>query len=135
MGDVIVHRDDLEHAQAYWEPEHRVILLDRRLDQRERRSCLAHELAHLELGDVALEAGPDAARQGRRQESAADQLAASRLITLDALADALVWCLGADEVAEELHVTPWAVTARLRSLDEDEKAYIEGRIAAKGEVA
>ncbi len=50
-GDVLVVVTELEHADAYWEPDERVILLDRRLDQAQRRSCLAQELAHLEAGD------------------------------------------------------------------------------------
>lgn len=131
MPGVVVAMDDLEHAQAYWEPDHQVILLDRRLNQAERRSCLAHELQHIEAGDTCCDVGPDGARQSRRQETRADGGAARQLITLDALADALLWCLGPDEVAEHLHVDERTVRARIRGLTDDEKTYIESRIAAR----
>jgi hypothetical protein len=135
LADVLVRRVRLEHAEAYWDPGERVILLDDRLLQHESRSHLAHELAHLERGDECLLHGPDADRLEARQERAADEHAAEKLISLDALADALAWALGPEEVAHELHVTTWAVTARLRSLTAEQKHYIERRIAAKGEVA
>lgn len=135
LPDVLVVLDDLEHADAYWEPDERVILLDRRLGQAERRCRLAHELAHLEAGDELCAHGPDAHRLGGRQERRADALAARRLIPLDDLADALAWALHVGEVAEHLHVDGRTVRARLRSLTDAEKDYIERRIAARGDAA
>lgn len=135
LPDVVVAYAALEHADAYWEPDQRVILLDARLSQRARRSCLAHELAHVARGDVGCEIGPDGERQERRQEVAADALASRRLITLDALAEALLWCLGYDEVAEHLHVDERMVRARLRGLTEAEKDYIAARMAGREESA
>lgn len=128
--DVLVAFDQLEHAQAYWEPDERVILIDSRLGQVERRCALAHELAHIDSGDTGCEHGPDAARLEIRQERRADSLAAQRLIGLDDLADALVWALGYDEVAECLHVDRKTVRARITGLTDTERAYIERRIAA-----
>jgi Zn-dependent peptidase ImmA (M78 family) len=121
----------LDHADAYWCPDERVILLDRRLTQAERRWHLAHELAHIDRGDECCAHGPDADRLGRRQERSADQLAACRLITVDALADALCWCVDIDELAEDLHVDEQTVQARIDALTPEEKDYIERRIAAR----
>lgn len=129
--DVLVVLEDLEHADAYWEPEERVILIDRRLTQVERRCRLAHELAHLEAGDEHCEHGPDSARLGARQEVRADAAAACRLVRLDELADALVWALDPGEVAEALHVDARTVRARIGALTDPEKTYIELRLAAR----
>lgn len=134
LPDVVVAYDVLEHADAYWEPEQRVILLDSRLTQRARRSCLAHELAHLDRGDEACE-GPDGDRLSRRQEAAADDLASRRMIPLDDLADAVVWCLGYDEVADHLHVDERTVRARIKGLSVAEKAYIERRSSTREHTA
>ncbi len=131
LGDVVVAYDDLEHADAYWEPEQRVILLDRHLNQRERRACLAHELAHVDRGDEGCGDGPDGGRLLVRQERAATQLAARRLIGLDELADALAWSLDADEAAELLHVDERTARARLDGLTDAEKAYIDRRLGAR----
>jgi Zn-dependent peptidase ImmA (M78 family) len=129
--DVLVVLDELEHADAYWEPDERVILIDRRLSQAERRCRLAHELAHLEAGDEHCADGPDGERLAARQELRADAAAAERLIDLDALADALAWALDPQEVAEALHVDTRTVRARVRNLTEHEKSYIERRVAAR----
>lgn len=134
--DVTMAVTRLPAGQAWWLPEDRAIVLDDRLTQAERRSALAHELEHLVAGDThcdpKLHGG---ARIGRRREKAADHSAAKRLITLDELADALVWSLDYAEVAEHLHVDQRTVRARIKGLTQDEKNYIERRIAAKGEVA
>lgn len=136
MRDVEVWTGDrLTYADAYWEPEHQVILLDARLGQAGRRSCLAHELQHVEACDTCCDVGPDGPRQARRQERRADDRAAGRLITLDELADALAWCLGPDELAEHLHVDERTVRARIRTLTDSEKVIIERRIAARGDTA
>lgn len=131
MHDVLVVLDDLEHAEAYWEPDERVILIDRRLSQVERRCRLAHELAHVEAGDEHCAVGPDGVRLAARQEIRADAAAAFRLIDLNALADALSWALDPAEVAEALHVDARTVRARVRHLTAHEKAYIEQRLRAR----
>lgn len=125
----------LPAGQAWWLPDLRGIVLDDRLNQAERRSALEHELQHAEAGDVCCNVGPDGGRQTRRQERRTDARAAGRLISLEALADALTWCLGVDELAEHLHVDARTVRARIRSLTPGEKTFIERRIAAKGDAA
>lgn len=133
--DVLVAFDQLEHAQAYWEPEERVILIDSRLGQVARRCALAHELAHVDLGDEGCGTGPDAERLERRQERQADSLAAHRLITLDDLAEALVWALDYHEVAEYLHVDRTTVRTRIQALTPTERDYIEQRIERRNGAA
>ena len=108
----------------------RVILIERDATPAQRRSALAHALAHLDLGHV-----PGSGRVERRHERAADALAASRLIPLDRLADVLTWALGPDEVADELDVTERLVRARVLGLTGSEKAYISERVERMGEVA
>jgi hypothetical protein len=122
----------LPAGEAWWLPEDQAIVLDDRLGQAERRCALEHELQHAASGDRCIHgAGPDAGRQHRRRERHTDERAARRLITLDELADALVWCLGPDELAEHLHVDERTVRARVRALSDEEKTYIERRIAAR----
>lgn len=135
MQDVTLLVTRLPVGQAWWLPDVRGIVLDDRLDQAERRSALEHELQHVHAGDTCCDIGPDGGRQSRRQEVRADARAARTLITLDALADALVWCLGAEEVAEHLHVDRRTVSARIRGLTDSEKSYIDSRIAARGDAA
>jgi hypothetical protein len=126
----------LPAGQGWWLPDVQGIALDDRLGQAERRAVLEHELQHAAAGDVCCRGlGPDGDRQARRQERRADERAARRLITLDELADALTWCLGYDELADHLHCDERTVRARIRSLTDVEKAYIERRIAAKGDAA
>lgn len=132
MPDIEVWTGDvLLHADAYWEPDERVILIDRRLGQAARRSKLAHELAHIEAGDFCCTVGPDADRLNGRQERKANEIAARRLITLCDLADALIWALDPREVAEVLHVDASTVRARIRSLTAAEKQFIEDHIATR----
>lgn len=135
MPEVLVAYDQLDYADAYWEPEHRVILLDSRLGQAERRCRLAHELAHVERGDECLTHGPDADRLARRQERSADEIAARRLISLDQLADVLCWAWHTGEIAEALHVDEDTVCVRILTLTDPEKDLISARVAARGDVA
>jgi Zn-dependent peptidase ImmA (M78 family) len=128
--EVVVTR--LPAGRGWWLPDVQGIALDDRLDQAERRSVLEHELQHALAGDTCCrDVGPDGRRLHSRQERRADQRAAARLISLDALADALVWCLGPDEVAEHLHVDERTVRARLRHLTDEERRYIEQRLRAR----
>jgi Zn-dependent peptidase ImmA (M78 family) len=121
----------LPAGQGWWLPGERAIVLDDRLDRRGRRSVLAHELAHAEVGDTncSME-GPDGARLARRREVAADRTAAARLITLPRLADALAWSRAPEEVAAELDVTLPVLRRRLQDLTPLEVAWVDDRIAA-----
>ena len=75
----------------------------------------AHELIHLERGPFPRWAEP-------REERIVCAAAARRLITLEQLSDALVWCRDEHEAAEHLHVDVPTVIARLESLTATESA-------------
>ena len=124
--DVHISAADCHPARGAWVPEARVILLDRRLRRTERRTVLAHEIAHVDLGHR-----PTGRRWfDRRQEREANRLADQRLVPLDALAGALRWALCAEEAAHELDVTVDVVRRRLAALTDGEKTWIEGRLEA-----
>lgn len=85
--------------------------------QRQRRSTLTHELAHITLGHT----------QGcnPHDERAADLLAAHWLIPIDRLIEALRWSDQLEEIAEELWVDLATLRTRLTRLTCDEKLVIK----------
>lgn len=101
----------------------RWILLRRTLTQRGRRCTLAHEIAHLERGEV-----PDHAHYAQREESVVERIAAQRLIELDALADALRWTQHHAELADELWVDEPMLQARLNALTPVEVRYLRSQL-------
>lgn len=107
----------------------RLIWLDSRLTQAERRCSLAHELGHLERGSLCDPAAHTA------EERAVEEWAARRLIDAHALSHALQWSCHLDEVAEELWVDEHLVRARLRCLTDDEQDVIFQAIDRRGRVA
>ena len=134
MPDVILgFRDDLLSGRAWWSPAHQVILMAKGLTQRARRTALAHELAHIDLGHAGCHDYPDADRQDQRIHSEADQLAARRLIPLDRLVYALKWSRDLEEVADELWVEPHVVVTRLDHLHPAERHLIRRVLAEVGE--
>jgi hypothetical protein len=106
----------------------RVILLDDRLCGADKRCALAHAVAHLDLGHWQTMDR----RAETREEQAADDLAAERLMPASLLLDAGVWALTAEEAAAELNVTESLLLARW---DDDEIAPIRRRIAAREDAA
>lgn len=126
-----VHADLPPGEQARLYPGLNVIMLGRHLNQAERRSSLAHEMAHWVLDDRAdLDD-----RGGRRQERCADDMAARWLIGLDELAAAMLWSRDETELADELWVDVPTVRARLAALTDAEKDIIERRVRAREEGA
>ncbi len=117
----------LPDGHSWWLPADDAIVLDDRLGQAGRRSALAHELIHRERGDEHCEDRTLDARRERRVTTEA----ARRLVTLDALADALLWSLQEDELADELWIDVETAQARLASLSPGEKDYIEARLDAQ----
>lgn len=121
----------LPAGSAWYFPDELGIVLDRRLQQSQRRSALAHELAHVDLGHVQTAGdGPTGSRAARRCERQADQLAAERLITVDQLVEALLWSQDERELAEMLWVDVATVRARLRGLSAAEHKLIDERLWA-----
>lgn len=98
----------------------RTIWMDPRQSQAQRRSTIAHELAHIELGHVGGCSGPE--------ERQARDLAARRLIRLDHLADALKWTRSVHELAEELWVDVETLTDRLEGLSLEEVAWLRAEL-------
>jgi hypothetical protein len=100
------------------------------LTQAERRVTLAHELVHLERGPAPDHLGP-------REERLVEEIAARRLVELEDLADAVLWHDGAahDGMADELWIDRAMLLARIRSLTDVERAYIESRVEQQGRTA
>lgn len=134
MTDVRVEYADLQDDLGWWDPDRRVITLDRGQSQRERRCTLAHELEHVRRGDEdTSHVSPILAV---RQEIAATVSAARRLIPIAALIAALLWSQDERELAQELHVDEDTVRIRLLSLSEQEHAMIDERLwEAEGQIA
>lgn len=101
----------------------KTITLDPEQDQAQRRSTLTHELVHVERG-------PWPHGHEEREERIVDEVAARRLISLEALADGMVWAYDIDELATVLWVDAETVTARMATLTEAEGLEIQGRLDA-----
>ncbi|WP_193613118.1 ImmA/IrrE family metallo-endopeptidase [Nocardioides lijunqiniae] len=144
LDELIYEQTDLPSGDAWWVPAHNVILMRPGLKQVQRRCALAHELGHRELGHTGQCNYADASRQGARAEADADAWAARKLITVEQLADVLVWTDDRNEAASELWVTRRILDRRLEYMHLGERlmvrdavrrreAHDDGR-AADGEV-
>lgn len=103
--------------------EARQILMQRGLLQAQRRSTLCHELEHVERGPLPVDDVLAA-----REEAAVEQAAARRLISLEALGEALAWSRGLAECADELWVDEGLLEVRLRHLHPAERQYLKRRL-------
>lgn len=102
----------------------KVILIESKDDWPSKRCSLAHAVAHLDLEhDVAATGHFD-----RIQEAEADQYAARKLITIDALAAVLSWTRFTTEVAEELQVDVRTLNTRQVHLHPSERAELMGKV-------
>uniref|UniRef100_A0AAU8B0J8 IrrE N-terminal-like domain-containing protein n=1 Tax=Dulem virus 32 TaxID=3145750 RepID=A0AAU8B0J8_9CAUD len=99
----------------------RTILLRISLSEVRARCVLAHEIVHAERGTA-----PAWARA--REEAVVSAEAARRLISLDALAEALAWSLSLSEVAEELAVDRPTLEALLGDLTPQEVEELTRRL-------
>lgn len=97
--------------------------------QAQRRSTLAHELAHVERGPV-LDDPVLAAREDRR----CDMVAARALIDLSALISAAQWSQWPAEIAEECWVDLPTLQARVTCLSDSERARIEAAVSLSSQV-
>lgn len=105
MGVKIVHRP-IGKETGLWVPRYNAIFLRPGMTARHERSVLAHEVAHATLKHSAT---------SRREEAAADQLAAYKLIDHDRLVSAFKWSSHIPEIAVELWVTDHILRTYLRS--------------------
>jgi len=116
----------LDHIEVIWQhlPEdllaltdgQTLILIDPRQRQFRRRCTIAHELAHIKLGHTT--------GCSPRNERAADEWAARKLIKLHHLADAMRWAMSFEELADELWVDHATLKARLTTLTPTEIEYL-----------
>jgi Zn-dependent peptidase ImmA (M78 family) len=113
------------------------IVLDDRLTRVQRRCVLAHELAHIDLGHYQQVAGngPGTGRLARRNEAAADHLAARRLLPLGRLAEWLPFASSLAEAADLLDVTERLLTVRIDRLAPDERRRLDRLDEAVAQVA
>lgn len=92
------------------------------LTQRERRSALAHELAHIRLGLI----GPQSTScEERVREATARWLLPDLAVVADAMADSTP-----EAAALDLWVADDVLATRLAHLTDGERAYIDSRIDA-----
>lgn len=134
--DIWVHRCRLAEGSGWWCPAERVILVDERLDRRQTRCVVAHELGHALLGHEACHDYGDSRWLAQRVETAADDWAARRLVSARALADALAAHRDdLEAVAGQLDVVPPVVRHRLGRLDPAERQLVVARAGAAELVA
>ncbi|WP_375483235.1 ImmA/IrrE family metallo-endopeptidase [uncultured Jatrophihabitans sp.] len=112
---------------AAWCPSTDVILVDESISKAERRCALAHELAHMDAGDT----GTSVCWFESRMESAADKLAARRLVDAHQLAEVVRWAQDGREVAAELDVTPTFLKLRWRWMAPWERALTWRAVSMK----
>lgn len=122
---------DIGPAHGALFPEHAVIILGEDLTPAERRTALAHEIAHLDLKH----APSGLSWFDLRQEAEADKLAARRLISLVAFAEAVMVANDDRSIARYLDVEPAAVRLWRSTLTPAETAVIEARISTIEHVA
>lgn len=118
-------------VHALWSPGHDVILVNESISRAERRCALAHELAHMDTGDRPTEDCWISARQ----ETAADRLAARRLVDVNDLANVIRWCRDPREVAEELEVTLAVLALRGAMMHPAERGLIDLVLSCREAVA
>lgn len=118
--DIHIEWHAIAPVRAAWIPSERVILVDESISTVERRCALAHEIAHIDTGDLATELCWYAARQ----ETAADKLAARRLVDVHDLAARARYCRDPRELADELGVTLNVLVLRCTLLHPSERGLI-----------
>lgn len=126
LQDVLVAFEILPSGRGWWEPDERVLLLDKRQTQAEMRCTVAHELEHIIRGDIDVSVISPVLQA--RQEIAACAAAARRLIPLSRLVDALLWSQDEHELAEQLNVDEDTLKMRLVSLTPEEHKLVDERL-------
>lgn len=93
--------------------------------QSERRTDVNHEYWHFRRGPL-----PEGATQAQKdsEERTIEILSARELITISDLGEAMAWTSDMTEVADELWVDLPCLWARLESLTEHERKYLDRRV-------
>lgn len=129
--------DALPRGDAWWLPWLKLIIIRESLPAVVKRCVLAHELVHVDHGDVQLaHVGPDGPRLAHRQEERADREAARRLLDLRDLAAAmLAHPANPRAVAHELDVTIDVLQHRLQHLRPAEDRWLRTELAGRDHAA
>lgn len=101
--------------------DRQVILLERDQSTAGVRCSLSHAIAHIELGHMV---GSLTERFQGREERAADEVAAERLIPFWRLLDAVRWTSTESELARELWVDRDTLRVRVATLHPDDREVI-----------
>lgn len=131
LGLAVVERR-VEHRSGYW-PDEQVIYLTPGMPPRTLRCVLAHEIAHHILGHRPAAHGP----VRRRQEAAANEWAAKRLIDPDRYAEVEQLRDGhVASMAHDLNVVPEILQVfRSRLLRVGDTVYVAPRLGVGGYAA
>ncbi|NUO57284.1 MAG: ImmA/IrrE family metallo-endopeptidase [Hamadaea sp.] len=124
--DWVIRHRDLRGVPEVMCPERKVILIEDAQDRATRRCNLAHALAHIDLGHQA-----QTGVLSKRQELAADKLAARRLVRASALAEAAISAESFEELAHELDVDERMLWVRIKYLQRKERNLIFERLDEK----
>lgn len=130
-GWVIRHRPLSHGIPEVMCRRRRVILIDSGSTWVEKRCSLAHAVAHLDLGHT--HAPHD--HFDRAQERDANQLAARRLITIEALAEVLSWTRHWTEIAQELDVDLATLRTREKHMHMSERGWLRRNVRVLEETA
>lgn len=129
--DVTITVANLEPGMLGWwdgdvEPAGEIVV-SRASSQAERRCTVRHEWGHGQRGDrlAAADEWPDPSLLEIKDDNIVRRETARDMITLDALADALVWSQDETEVAEDLWVDIATLRDRLRTLTQAESDGLE----------
>lgn len=126
---VIRHRPSLGVPEVMC-TKRKVILLELDSHPTERRCSLAHAIAHIDLDHVST-----AGIIGRRQELAADKLAARRLVPIARLIRCWLPAESFAEVAEGVEVTERLLRLRIDTLRKAERGEVGDLLREKVWVA
>ncbi|GAU71603.1 hypothetical protein SSP35_55_00040 [Streptomyces sp. NBRC 110611] len=114
----------LRDSLAAWDAERRKVYCSEGLGPIHKRCALAHELAHIALGDHRCAYGGTTNVATFAQERTAELWAARRLISVVELAIAYDSGLPDSILARQLGVTPRIYRARLIAEKEDEQRWL-----------
>ena len=103
------------------------IWMDPRQRQAQRRSSIAHEIAHVLAGHEGC--------QPRAIEREVEEEAARRLVAIEDLVSGVQWCRGLHELADELGVDVSIVRARLATLTRSERAAYRAALRGRDDSA
>lgn len=100
------------------------IWIDDRQKPAEYRSTLAHEIVHVERGEVP-------PHLTEKEEGICEEIASRRLLPLPLLLDAVAWSADVRELARVLEVDGPMMKMRLDTLDEWERSHLDAGLRGR----